>query len=71
MGIAPAASARATAAAVRVGTYENAGQAAVVGVAARSKLSLMAKGIPYSGAERGSRCSSAFRYGAICSRVRR
>ena len=49
IGTAPAAIRRSTTNALAPGTYANAGHAAVVGVPARSMLSLIANGIPYSG----------------------
>jgi hypothetical protein len=58
-GIAPASSNRWTTVADRVGVYANGGHAAVVGTPAKSILSLMTKGIPYSGRSSMDRDSSA------------
>ena len=63
IGTAPAATSRATTNALTAGVYANAGHAAVVGTPARSMLSLIANGSPYSGNsvdDERSRASVAF-----------
>ena len=59
IGIAPAAISRCTTNALSRGSYAYAGQAAVVGTPARSMLSLIANGTPYSGRSAGASRSRA------------